>query len=330
MTRPVAGSRMRFSVDSWDPSYGASADLPADQSTATVDGDVEYPVDRWRPVDPKPADDPSAVLFVDGVRRIEARVWIDDLDPTARSASPALCVSYAAGVIHSNGQRALLADAQIRRAVVSLAPHSRDIDTRAGTFQAVVVADNPAVDPVQALSNELQNRLRDLELLVSLTARRRLAEHGVADERDLLVFDGPIGRRDHLERAIGMVKTHQRTYLPPELHAVVGTLDRGQRTPVFRFGTTFQKYSWYLRLPCSPGQPWAGVVRVECASSLSPADAVALADLSAPTLCRYASVEYKDSRAPQNLYPIGGLERSLRHRLGDSTLIFRALRQAAA
>jgi hypothetical protein len=42
-----------------------------------------------------------------------------------------------------------------------------------------------------------------------------------------------------------------------------------------------------------------------------------------------AGVEYKDPRAPQNLVPIGGLEKLLRHRLGDTRLLYRALRAAA-
>ncbi len=48
------------------------------------------------------------------------------------------------------------------------------------------------------------------------------------------------------------------------------------------------------------------------------------------TLPRFASCEEKDPRAPQNLYPIGGLERELRRRLGDPMLIMRSLREAAA
>jgi len=47
------------------------------------------------------------------------------------------------------------------------------------------------------------------------------------------------------------------------------------------------------------------------------------------TLQRYASAGYKDSRAPQNLYPIAGLERALRRRLGDPGVVYRALRAAA-
>ena len=55
-----------------------------------------------------------------------------------------------------------------------------------------------------------------------------------------------------------------------------------------------------------------------------------LGDLTARLLPPLASVPYKDPRAPQNLVPIGGLERELRHRLGDQHVLYRALRAAAA
>ena len=44
---------------------------------------------------------------------------------------------------------------------------------------------------------------------------------------------------------------------------------------------------------------------------------------------RFASEPHKDTRAPQNLNPIGGLEYRLRHLLGDQYLMERALRTAA-
>ena len=71
---------MRFSVDGWDPSYGASLELEGqlEESTARIDADVEVPAGRWRPVDPDPSGPlPDALLFVDGVRRVEAQLWID-------------------------------------------------------------------------------------------------------------------------------------------------------------------------------------------------------------------------------------------------------------
>ena len=62
---------------------------------------------------------------------------------------------------------------------------------------------------------------------------------------------------------------------------------------------------------------------------LPPAAVTALADLTARVLPPLASTPHKDPRAPQNLVPIGGLERQLRHRLGDQRLLYRALRAAA-
>jgi hypothetical protein len=99
---------------------------------------------------------------------------------------------------------------------------------------------------------------------------------------------------------------------------------------VFRLGSSWERHTWYLRLPCRPGAPWAGIVRVECSADLPAADAIAQAARSQVTLPRFASTEYKDSRAPQNLYPIAGLERELRRRLGEPNLLYRALRRAAA
>ncbi len=108
----------------------------------------------------------------------------------------------------------------------------------------------------------------------------------------------------------------------------MATLSPGQRTPTFLLGSSWDRYTWYLRLPCLPGAPWAGIVRLECSAALKSADAIGMAWLSQATLCRYASIEYKDTRAPQNLYPIAGLERQLRRRLGDATLLYRGLRRA--
>ena len=91
-------------------------------------------------------------------------------------------------------------------------------------------------------------------------------------------------------------------------------------------GTSWDRHSWYLRLPVPAGAPWAGVVRIECSAALAIDEVTRLAGLSQRCLGRFASAAYKDSRAPQNLYPIGGLERELRRRLGDPPLLYRALR----
>jgi hypothetical protein len=94
-------------------------------------------------------------------------------------------------------------------------------------------------------------------------------------------------------------------------------------------GTSWRRNSWYLQLPGTPGVPWSGIVRLECSAELPPAGVTELADRTARLLPPLVSTPNKDPRAPQNLVPIGGLERELRHRLGDQQLLYRALREAA-
>jgi len=315
---------VRFSVDPWDPSYGTSLDTELGESTAQVVADVEVPVDRWAPLGPDPrVAPPGRVLFVDGVRRIDAQVWVEESDGTA---SPALCASYSAGVVCCcRADGAHLLTAHVRRGLFTTVADDTDVVTTAGTYRATRTAARPDIAPVQVLSLALQRGLADVELVAAAAAR---SDHGVGD--DLLVIDGPLRGRQHLPRAIGFVKSHRSDYLPPRLGGVVAALGPGQRTPVFRLGSSWERHTWYLRLPCASGAPWAGVARVECSADLTADAAIALAALSQVTLVRYASTEYKDSRAPQNLYPIAGLERAMRRRLGEPTVLYRALRLAAS
>jgi hypothetical protein len=399
--RPFAGSGgMQFSVDAWDPSYGTSVadgDLPA--SSARIDLGVEVPVPAWHPMAMPGARGrlvgaPSTVLFVDGVRRVEARAWIHDLTDDggpATTAAPAICASYASGVVCCCTRGAHLLAAHVRRGLFTTAGHADDVTTAAGRYQVFKAAKNSP----EGLTLAVQNALLALEVLTAAQARTGLAAHeltqtvddpeaaqgdqfddlatpadvpavrfwpgpaaggqpAVGSEPaagrpagqkppggpdavppaghgdDLLVLDGPLRGRAHLPRTLGFIKTHHSQYLPAAQHAVVGSLGPGERTPVFLMGTNWDRFSWYLRLPSAPGAPWAGVARVECGAGLAPGEAVALADLSQVTLPRFASREYKDGRAPQNLYPIAGLERSLRRRLGDPTFLYRSLRRAAS
>ncbi|MGH3665045.1 MAG: hypothetical protein ACRDU8_02940, partial [Egibacteraceae bacterium] len=128
---------------------------------------------------------------------------------------------------------------------------------------------------------------------------------------------------------VGSVKTHQKSYLPPELAPVVVALGSGQRTPLFVTTASWSRFSWYARLPGGEGHPWAGVVRGEVSGDLAVGEARRLADLATVTLPRYASTAHKDPRAPQNLYPIAELERTLRRHMGDPGLLHRSLRLAA-
>jgi hypothetical protein len=332
------GPGMRFSVDAWDPSYGTNTEIEdfLAESTARVDANVELPAGQWRAIDPDPARPiPDALLFVDGVRRIEARVWIDDGalgGVQAGEASMGLCASYAAGVVCCCARRAHLVQHEIRRGLFTVAPKARSIVTWAGEYTACRTAARKEQPLSVTLSEALQRRLGDVELRTAVEARAAVAGHGVPEGGDLLVIDGPLRGRQHLPRALGYIKSHRTTYLPPDLNALVAALSPGQRTPVFLAGTSWDRHTWYLRLPVAAGPavaPWAGIVRIECSADLPSGEVIGLAGLSQACLGRFASAEYKDARAPQNLYPIAGLERELRRRLGDPRLLQRALRLTA-
>jgi hypothetical protein len=128
------------------------------------------------------------------------------------------------------------------------------------------------------------------------------------------------------------VKTQHVQYLPDDVVGVLGRLDVGQRTPLVLIGDrgAWSRRSWYLRLPGPRSHPLSGIVRCEV-PALGPVDAaITRADEVSSCLPRFASEPHKESRAPQNLTPIAGLEQRLRHLLGDPVLLDRSLRLAAA
>jgi hypothetical protein len=310
----------RVVIEAWAPEYGAPIEETILTATAeAVDVAVEVDPAQWVPRSPAAGTCPPAVVrFVDGVRRIDARVWITDPAGVAR---PGICASYAAGVVRCDGAAAVEA-AAVRRSLFCRADDTiTPLTTRHGEFAIRAVADD---DPEQ-LSIALQGAMAELENEVSASAAG-----GSADEPFVLIVDGPLRERHQLPGAIGYVKTHHRSYLPEPLLPVVGQLRAAERTPLFLIDGRVRRWSWYVRLPVEVTHMWAGVVRCEASADLSASAAIAVADRVAVTLPRFASAPQKDPRAPQNLYPIAGLERELRRRLGDPTVVHRALRVAAA
>jgi hypothetical protein len=312
-----------FSVDPWDPGYGMAFGedmgeevLPG--SSAELDLNLEVPDSQWQPVTPDGSVPvPSTLLFLDGVRRIDASIWVHGSDP---QPAPGIAASFAAGLVCCNGS-AKVSEVAVERGLFTSAADAAGIDSRHAGYPAYLAA-GPGMDK---LSLALQQRLSDAEVRLALLFRNERPH-----DDDLLFVDGPLRGRTHLDRTIGYIKTHHTAYLPAPQAAVVAALRAGQRTPAFTMGTSWRRNSWYLRLPGPSTAPWSGVVRLECSADLPVPEITRLADLSARVLPPLASAPHKDPRAPQNLVPIGGLERELRRRLGDQQLLYRSLRAAAS
>jgi hypothetical protein len=309
-----------FTIDPWDPGYAAALAVEAmselGATSAELVLDVERPATDWKPVTPAPdAAAPPTLLVADGVRRIDARVWVHD--PGAPMPVPGIAASYAAGIVRCGPDGADLAEIEVNRTLISASPHTPEVKTAHATYHPSKSGDGG----FEELSLALQRQVTQLE--VDLAVRHRTRSD------DLLLVDGPLRGRSHLPRTVGYIKTHHTAYLPPPQSAVVAALTPGQRTPVFLMGTSWRRHAWYLRLPVQSSAPWAGVARCEASAELDPAQVVGLADAVTLALPPLAGVDYKDPRAPQNLVPIGGLEKLLRHHLGDARLLYRALRTAA-
>lgn len=304
---------MRFAVETWSPEYGAGVDVgELADSAAAVDVGVERGATAWEPIAPPPVA-AGTIVFIDGVRRIDARVWLVDGDVSRAG----FCATVGAGGVRCADSEARVIDAQVFRGLFAAATDDvGPIVTRHGTYAYVPCAGDTPED----LYLGIHDQMTFLETQVE-----------VDDEVDLVVYDGPLrGRTD--PRGVGFVKTQHVQYLPDAQHQVVGRLGDGERTPLFLIGGSggFTRWSWYLRLPGPRSQPLSGVVRCELAGTGTVAEAIGRADLVSARLPRFASEPHKDARAPQNLYPIAGLEHDLRRRLGDPLILERGLRLAAA
>lgn len=303
---------MKFSVETWAPEYGIAIDAGGmEESSDSVDASIEVELSKWEPRAVEHFDWSGAVAFIDGTRRIDARVWVADDQVVSR---PGVCATVAAGVVQCWPSRAEVTDIVVERNFYAY-PFSgmAAISTAHGAYAPVASAGDGPED----FYLSIHERMTQLETALA------------PGDVDVVVFDGPLrGRND--PRGVGYVKTQHVHYLVDELRSVLGRLGIGERTPLFEIASRgFSRRSWYVRLPGKQAHPLSGIVRCELPMAGTVADAIERADLVTGLLPRYASEPHKDGRAPQNLYPIAGLERDLRHRMGDIFLMERALRVAA-
>ena len=303
-------------VEPWAPEYGnpfeaddGLADPGKVDDTVEVDG-------RWDPI-PGVDDGIAVVAFVDGVRRVDARLTLDD----ASGPVPGLCGTFAVGAAcwHRTVPRTEIERVRVDRLAVFGHGKGAPLPV-AGPQLAYRCESIPDVD-AQALVQRFHGAMRRAEAVLSET----LAQQGC-----FVVADGPINDLSATEK-VGFIKTHRAPYLSPERTGIVGRLRAGERTPLFLIGKTgaYPRYSWYLRLADLPGgHSWSGVVRAEVSSHLDLATARRMADRTTAVLPLVASSPQVEPRAPQNLVPIGALERELRRRMGDAGFVHRALRSA--
>lgn len=309
---------MSVYVEDWQASYGSPYLVVPESSvgaTASLVEDGEDLLSHPGSVMPRPP-----VAFVDGVRRVEASLYqVDDLDG---SVARGVAGAHACGAVLIDGEDATptIGPVEVARHVIFGSGKTGALPTVAGgwAWHTSSIADP---DPDAPLA-ELQRRMRQSEGLLA----EQLCAAGW-----LTIVDGPLSYvRSAGLPVVGYVKTHHRMLLAPDQHAAVpGLLRVGTRTSLFSHS---DRYSSYARIvdPDPHAGPWSGIVRLEVPQAAGLAAAAVTADAVIGFLPPFAGVRHRDPRAPQNLQPVGALEKHLRHLLGSPALAVRAVRDAVA
>jgi uncharacterized protein len=303
-------------ADPWAPEYGMGFEARVEEAPPLTDPSVE--TDDWStPLRPT-GRDPGPVWFVDGVRRVELRLLLDDDGHRA----PGLFGSYATGAVRCDGRASFGAHLVGRAVVGGGGIRPPRVEFKVGTHRAgYEPACDPGEDPDRPLW-KLQQLMQQEE--------GNLAARVASDGGRLVLVDGPLTFFDPTGApVVGVVKRFARHYLEPDREALLALLGPGERTPIFALGDAQQpveRFAWYVRLAPlrAPWHDQAGIVRCEVRAGVGFERARELADLVAGTLPAFAG-RPSDPRAPQNLAPVGALESWLRHRMGDARVLRRAL-----
>lgn len=306
-------------IEAWEPEYGSEIplDAPEDMPPSEIALDAEVPPQKWEPIVPTAAAAPDRLAFIDGVRRIEARILVRRGDQLCRGAFG----SYAVGGVRAAGTGAAIVQVEIGRRVILGSGECLPAD--------VPVMASLVYEPASAAGSDAEGPPRLLQEQMR-RAEERLARSVASEPRALVVADGPLTFGEPVRgAAVGYVKRVHRLYLEGESRArdVLLELPAGARTPLFALPSSsrFSRYAWFLRLapPALAESSLTGIARLEVSAVVGLEAARRLADATALVLPRYVSSRGRDPRSPQNLIPVGALERHLRRRLGDARLIRR-------
>jgi uncharacterized protein len=317
---------MRITLDPWGGDPASQITVPykidsADTSVLALDDPIE---DRpWAPVVPAPPALPTVTVVVDGVLRSDMTALVAEGEQQAL----ALFGSYATGAVVMDHHAELAHDQVARLFIVGGNQASPDVDVPAGSGRPL---------RYRGYSAPCDTHEKLWETLITAMCK---AEAGMAEAlstpTSLILADGNLTFLGGSSCVVGVIKSLHRIYLTGRRAAILERLRPRERTPLFRIvsGQRCERYqvlTCYLRLaPPQRIEPaCAGLVRLEVKASLGMPHAVVLLEQAAVHVCALASHAPKDPRAPQNLIPLGGLERQLRHKLGDPLLVRRGIARA--
>ncbi|MFH7024138.1 MAG: hypothetical protein ACHBN1_01720 [Heteroscytonema crispum UTEX LB 1556] len=323
-----------FRLEPWGNDYQPPIDIEElPQSASEVDATVEeadwskFCKHRQLP------DLPQRLVFIDGRRRIDAAL----VGGSGNTVNYGVFGTIAVGavVVDRTTHTATCANLTIRRILGfggnREAPKTH-IPCPFGSGAELVY------EPTKPYLENNPEIRKNLVQNAMLKAEATLASQQYATQRNTLVIrDGRLPYNSPTF-TLGYVKTMHKNYLSEKHAALLWELKPGERSPIFLIKEQNRpNWSWYLKSGNfqTNSQRFGyhdlhGVVRLELSSENPLETAVHIADQSTYLIPEYASHPYKDPRAPQNLTPVGALERELGRHMGDANLIKRRLQHFLA
>jgi hypothetical protein len=305
-------------LDPWQVDYGSELPLTnVDEQVPdeTVAIDVEVAPENWQPIRPREVIQPAQLIFVDGVRRIEARLIVRREERLCHGAFG----SHAVGAVKVSDSTAVCASPRLGRVIVLGSGESVGASVRVKSdlvYQPLSTADTHPDAPLRALQEDMRRQ------------EERLGRDLASTDGALVVADGPLTFEEPSRAGVlGYIKRIFRLYVPQEQLELLAQLHAGERTPLFalRSSRRFVRFSWFMRLaqPELGDSQLAGLARLEVSEAIGIEAAQKLANASTAMMPRFVPGRWRDPRSPQNLLPIGALEASLRRHMGDGRLIRR-------
>jgi uncharacterized protein len=334
---------MKLRLDPWATEYDTAfhADAGEEGTRPTITPDLE--LSRWRPIRPAPAADPGVdcLLFLDGSRRSEARVLLED---ERRQVAFGALGSFGVGVVDCCSRRSRRARFLDLDECVQVAGVERLCTLSSGRslpdFEVVPklrrTLGRLSYRVVTTDKTEAEDVMRELQFAMLRAEAKLAARLTDAFPHALVVTDGPRPRMGSAPRVVGYVKTIHALPLSQDHLDAVRELEEGQRSPIYLrtdHDLSQQTFEWFLRL--RDPRPWlysfAGMVRLQADAGSQPEarlpEVQRLADWLAITLPHYATRAHQDPRAPQQLLPVRALESELRRRMGHPQVVRRRIMQ---
>ena len=325
---------MKLRLDPWETEYNTAHSAgEALSEHPNIETGIEYK--DWQAVTPTTNVEKTLydqLLFVDGSRRIEARVLLEDEN---KQVAFGALGSYGVGVVSCCPQglaRANFLQWQIKRICTLSGGHSINDFELKQTLNKCLGKLNYEV--VSSQERDADAVLRKLQFEM-LNAERLLSSSLVDDYPNALIInDGPRPRIGFEPNVIGYLKTSHSIPIGPKKISLIRELEQGQRSPLYLVkgqDATQNYFEWFLRL--RDPHPWlyslAGMVRLQASAGKDPQKRLdnvrQLADWLASKLGNFSSKQHQDPRAPQQLLPIRALETELRRHMGSLQIIRRRI-----